>query len=623
MEASSLKSKQSDRRYTLQCVSCAKVFTEEQTATSCLECNAALDVVFDYDYIKSKLNYHALRHSPISASKYVNFYPLEDLSKVVSLSEGGTPLHHAKNLGKNLGLKNLYIKNEGANPTGVFKDRGSLVEITKAIELGAKAICCASTGNMAASVSAYAAIAKIPCYVLVPEGTPVGKLAQSLIYGARILQIRGTYADCCVLAENMAKNNNFYLAGDYVFRSEGQKSCSYEIVEQLFWKVPDFVLVPVGCGTNIAAIWKGFWELKLLGIVDKVPRMIAVQPDTVPTIVEAFRKGQKHYVEVEKPASVASAVGIGKPLDDIKALNALYDSNGDAESAAEIAILEAEKALASEESLFVEPSSALPIACLPKLIERGVIKEDDVVVCIATGIGLKDPKSATAIMPDPPVLEPVDSEINNYLENKLYEIRAVSVSGKATMLWEENMPNSGELSKIIKDEFNLQLAGAKLLEVEKEIRAFHEKTNKMKKADLQYIVENVLKEFTGHKRVFVVDDYKIDMTRHAKPVAKVFAAYKEHKLEAEAEGTGPVDALINAANQAIAQQDKLGVSLTTYNVEIKTGGTDAVVEVRMGLKSKKGTEVNASATSPDIIVASIEAFEKGYNILYYKDQESV
>ncbi|MEK9185913.1 MAG: pyridoxal-phosphate dependent enzyme, partial [Patescibacteria group bacterium] len=150
--------------------------------------------------------------------KYLTLYPILDLSKIVSLNEGGTPLHRCKNLCKQFKIKNLYIKNEGANPTGVFKDRGTLVEITKALEMGAKAVCLASTGNMAASVAAYCTIAKIPCYVLVPEGTPIGKLAQTLSYGARIIQVRGTYSDCAKLAAEMAKKHHFYLAGDYVFR---------------------------------------------------------------------------------------------------------------------------------------------------------------------------------------------------------------------------------------------------------------------------------------------------------------------------------------------------------------------------------------------------------------------
>ncbi|MFH1188176.1 MAG: pyridoxal-phosphate dependent enzyme, partial [bacterium] len=254
-----------EKFYILKCVKCGAEFNENETATSCLKCGEALDVKYDLDYIKRRLNFYALKNSPLSALKYLAFYPILDFKGIVTLNEGGTPLHKAKNIGKKLGLNKLFIKVEGANPTGVFKDRGSLVELTKAKELNAKAVCCASTGNMAASVSAYAAAAGLPCYVLIPEGTPVGKLAQTLSYGARVIQVRGTYADCVRLCAEMAKKYNFYLAGDYVFRAEGQKSMAYEIIEQNFWKAPDFVIVPIGCGTNIAGIWKGFKEFYQLG----------------------------------------------------------------------------------------------------------------------------------------------------------------------------------------------------------------------------------------------------------------------------------------------------------------------------------------------------------------------
>jgi len=195
--------------YTLKCISCKMEYTEDQTVTNCLKCGSALDVDYDYEYIKGRLNLYALKNSPISARKYLDFYPIKNLNRLVTLDEGGTQLHKANNLGKHLGLKNLYIKEEGLNPTGVFKDRGSLVELTKAKEMGATAVCCASTGNMASSVSAYSAVANLPCYVFVPEGTPIGKLAQTLSYGGRVIQVRGTYADCVRLCEEASVKNNF------------------------------------------------------------------------------------------------------------------------------------------------------------------------------------------------------------------------------------------------------------------------------------------------------------------------------------------------------------------------------------------------------------------------------
>jgi threonine synthase len=190
--------------YQLHCISCGKQVKETESSTRCPVCHRPLDVRYDYDYIRSRLNRYSLRTSPIKALKYLDFYPLLDLNLVVSMNEGGTPLYRCTRLAEKIGLRHLYIKNEGANPTGVFKDRGSLVELTKAKEQGADAVCVASTGNMAASVAAYASVAGLPCYVLVPEGIAIGKMAQALSYGARVIQVRGTYTDAARLAERAA-----------------------------------------------------------------------------------------------------------------------------------------------------------------------------------------------------------------------------------------------------------------------------------------------------------------------------------------------------------------------------------------------------------------------------------
>src|SRR3972149_6341318 len=183
--------KSGSRFYELYCIACGRRVREEEPPARCPSCRSPLDVRYDYDYIRSRLNRYSLRNSPIKAMKYLDFYPIENLDLVVSLDEGGTPLYRCGKLGEMTGYAHLHIKNEGANPTGVFKDRGSMVELSKAKERGAKAICVASTGNMAASVAAYASKALLPCYVLVPEGTAIGKMAQALSYGARLLPGRG------------------------------------------------------------------------------------------------------------------------------------------------------------------------------------------------------------------------------------------------------------------------------------------------------------------------------------------------------------------------------------------------------------------------------------------------
>ncbi|MBI2464020.1 threonine synthase [Candidatus Peregrinibacteria bacterium] len=607
--------------YHLSCILCGTKFDEKETNTTCLKCKGPLDIIYDHDYIRSRLNTYSLENSPISGLKYVDFYPIKNLSNIVSLNEGNTPLRHAKNLGKTLSLTNLYIKNESHNPTGVFKDRGSLIEISKAKEMEAKAVCCASTGNMAASVSAYATIAGLPCYVFVPEGTPIGKLAQTLSYGARILQVRGTYGDCVRLCQEAAKKHHFYLAGDYAFRAEGQKSCSYEIIEQLFWKTPDVVIVPMGCGTNISAIWKGFKEFFEFGFISKLPKMIGVQPENVPTIVGAYRAKKKRAIIIEKPNTIASAVGIGVPQDDIKALRTLQESHGKGITANEEELLEAQQQLARMESIFVEPSSAIPVAVLKKLKTQGVIHENSIIVCIATGSGLKDPKSAVAMLPDPPVIEPKNEEVERYLRLKLYALRGTLMTGKERILWQK-IPTQIELKKMIHTEFNLELANEYVKPIFEQLKSFREKGREMKKADLQYIIENVLKDGTIKKKILEIIDFHLTVRKHERPNAKVIIRFMNRIIKSEKEGVGPVDAIINAIKSGIEKNDTLKIRLTHYNVEIDTSGTDAAVEVRMGLKDMEDNEVTGSATSPDVIVASTNAFENGYNLLYWKRKKT-
>jgi threonine synthase len=369
--------KSGSRFYELFCIACDRRVREEESTTRCPACRSPLDVRYDYGYIRARLNRYSLRNSPIKAMKYLDFYPIENLDLVVSLDEGGTPLYPCRRLGEAAGYSRLYIKNEGANPTGVFKDRGTIVELAKAKEHGAKAICVASTGNMAASVAAYASIAMLPCYVLVPEGTAIGKMAQALSYGARLLQVRGTYNDAFRLTEEMSERYHFYLAGDYAFRVEGQKSQAFEIIEQLDWQVPAAVIVPMGFGTNIAAIWKGFKEFYSLGLTDRLPRLIGVQPEGCSPIVSAFNRGEERIVPVERPNTICSALAAGDPSDGVKALRAIRESGGCALTVSDGEILESQQRLARLESIFVEPAGALPIAALQPLLTTARVRADE------------------------------------------------------------------------------------------------------------------------------------------------------------------------------------------------------------------------------------------------------
>ena len=603
--------------YQLKCTECSKQYDENETSTTCKKCHAPLDVEYNYDFIRKRLNIYALKNSPISALKYLIFYPIINLDNIVSLNEGGTPLHHCKNLSKDFKLPKLYVKNEGANPTGVFKDRGTLVEVTKAIEMGAKAVCLASTGNMAASVSAYCSIAKIPCYVLVPEGTPVGKLAQSLSYGARIIQVRGDYSTCARLAEEMAERHNFYLAGDYVFRLEGQKSQAYEIAEQLGWKAPDYLLCPVGVGTNLAAIHKGFVELKKLELIDSLPKIVAVQAKGANAVARAFKAKKKKYEPLDKVDTICSAVAVTNPYDGNKLLKAVYETKGFALDLEDEEVLEAQQMLAKKEAIFVEPSGALPIAAIAKLQKKKFFKPTDTVVCIATGNGLKDPKSAVKILPDPPTIDPETSEVDNYLKYKLYRLKSEGNKNKAKVLW-KRIPEKAKLKEIVEKEFGIKTNPTVLKLIMERVQYFETKGKAVTKQDLQNIIENALDDYTLKDKQLEVIDFSTDTSMYKKAHANMKIRFGDKVLIGQAEGVGTVDALITAIKKAIDGHDKLEMKLTDYNVEIFTGGVDATVKVEMKAEDKSGNKIIAHATSPDVIVASVSAFEKCYNFLYHK-----
>jgi threonine synthase len=605
--------------YTLKCTECSTEYDEQQTCTTCLKCGASLDAVYNYDFIRKRLNLYALKNSPISALKYLTFYPILNLDKIVSLNEGGTPLHHCQNLSKTLKLPNLYVKNEGANPTGGFKDRGTLVEVTKALEMGAKAVCLASTGNMAASVSAYCSIAKLPCYVLVPEGTPIGKLAQSLSYGARIIQVRGDYSTCANLAVEMANKHNFYLAGDYVFRQEGQKSQAYEIAEQLGWRAPDYIVCPVGVGTNLSAIWKGFIELQKLDLIEKLPKIVAVQPEGSNAVYQAFKKGKKRYKPLDKVSTICSAVAVANPYDGNKVLDAVYKSKGAVLQVSDQEVLEAEQELAKAEAIFVEPSGALPIAALHQL--RKTLKPSDTVVCIATGNGLKDPKSAVKIIPEPVTIDPNLKEVDHFLKYKLYEIQDKGIKNRDKLLW-KRIPETPKLKQIIKEEFGLKLDPKIFKAILEHVKNFETKGKSIKKQDLQNIIEEELDEYSSKEKYLEIIDYEAKVTKYKQSEASIKLRYGTEILLAQAKGTGPVDALLTAMKDSIKNLDPLGIKLTDYNVEIFTGGIEAAVKVVIKAKDKFGNTIIARGTSPDIIAASVLAFEKCYNFLYSKSNPS-
>lgn len=419
----------------------------------------------------------------------------------------------------------------------------------------------------------------------------------------------------------MSQKYGFYLAGDYVFRLEGGKSVAYEIWKQMEGKIPDWIVVPLGCGTHMSAIYKGFCELRECGLIKQVPRFIGTQPEKVPTIVEAWKQKKKTYIPTIYGKSIASALSIEEPLDDVKALRALYDSNGYAITASEEDILVSQQLLGREEALFVEPAAALPVAVLKTLKERGVIKPEEHVLLVITGTGLKDPESVLSGDLHSPVVEPKMTEIDRYFSSQLdTKISHMSSAKKREKLWQK-VPDAKQMQNEVEKTFGIHLDDTSAENLTKMLRMFQEKEKTIRYGDLEYAVENILKMPENMKSVLHVDDFSVHVTQKRPAEAWVMLSFYDAPVASQAKGVGPVDAIINAMQDAMRIKDELQAKLCGYSVEINTGGTDAVVEVELSLQTPSGQEVTGEASSPDVIVASIRAFENAYNLLHWKSTQ--
>ncbi|RLI87221.1 MAG: threonine synthase [Archaeoglobales archaeon] len=371
--------------YYLRCIDCGKKYEREDVYTC--ECGGLLEVAIDFDTIEIDFEFDG---SNLRVWKYRCLLPVK--IEPISLKEGGTPLYHATKLEEELGCK-VYVKHEGANPSGSFKDRGMTVGVTKAIELAKKAVACASTGNTSASMAMYAARAGLKAYVLLPAGkVALGKVAQALMHGAKVIGIKGNFDEALALVRQISEEEGFYLLNSVnPFRLEGQKTIAYEIVDEI--GVPDRVVLPVGNAGNISAIYKGFKELKELGLTDSVPKMTGVQAEGANPIYKAVMDGKEDIDPVLKPETIATAIRIGQPVNARKALRAIYESKGTATQVSDEEILKAQRDLAAKEGIGVEPASAASVAGLRKLVAEGVVEKDETVVCITTGHLLKDPEA--------------------------------------------------------------------------------------------------------------------------------------------------------------------------------------------------------------------------------------
>ncbi len=320
-------------------------------------------------------------------------HPELDPKYIVSRPEGNTNLYKRKKVSEYAGIDGIYMKHEGENPSGSFKDRGMTVGVSMAMESGAKKVACASTGNTSASMAAYAAQAGLNGIVFVPEGMiAYGKLAQALAYGSKVIQIKGNFDDAMGLVRNGAKRLGFYILNSInPWRIEGQKSIVFEMLQQRGWKSPDWIVVPAGNLGNTSAFGKALRELKQLGLIEKVPRIAAIQAAGANPFYKLWHSADKKLVSM-KPDTIASAIKIGNPVSWEKALRSIRETDGIVEQVTDDEILDA-KAIIDASGVGCEPASAASVAGARKLRDMGIIASDDQVVCILTGNLLKDPST--------------------------------------------------------------------------------------------------------------------------------------------------------------------------------------------------------------------------------------
>ncbi|WP_088040903.1 threonine synthase [Bacillus sp. EAC] len=345
-------------------------------------------------------------------NKYKKNLPVNDLTPTLTLNEGNTPLLYLPNLSEQWGIE-LYVKLEGLNPTGSFKDRGMVMAVAKAKEEGSTAIICASTGNTSAAAAAYAARAGMKCIVIIPNGKiAYGKLAQAVMYGAHIISIDGNFDHALQMVRKISETEPITLVNSVnPYRIEGQKTAAFEICEQLE-EAPDVLAIPVGNAGNITAYWKGFKEYNQeKGI--KLPKMHGFQAEGAAPIV--------NNKKVENPETIATAIRIGNPASWDQAVNAINQSNGTIDSVSDEEIVEAYKLIASKEGVFAEPGSCASIAGVYKQIQSGLIKKGSKVVAILTGNGLKDPDIAIQSNKIEPILLPNDEKlISQHLQGVVF-----------------------------------------------------------------------------------------------------------------------------------------------------------------------------------------------------------
>ena len=384
-----------------KCVKCGKTYDAVPDLTNC-ECGGILDIVYDYDYIRTRLTKEKLAaRQDHTMWRYRELLPVEEDTPNTPRRVGWSPLYEEPRLAEQLGLKRLWVKDDGQNPTASLKDRASAMAVAKAREAGAKVIACSSTGNAASSLAGNAAAAGLKTYIFVPSRAPKGKVAQLMTFGATVISVQGSYEETFELSKQAIDRWGWYNRNAAInpYLSEGKKTVALEIMEQLSWQVPDYIAISVGDGCTIAGLWKGLKDLYAIGFIDRLPRLISAQAEGCCPINRAIAEN-KPWEPMEEN-TLADSIAVGVPRNADKALTAIRESDGIVVNVSDQEIMAAPQLLGRTCGVFGEPAGVTGAAGVKKLCEQGVIGKDDTVVSVVTGNGLKDVANAIKAAGEP------------------------------------------------------------------------------------------------------------------------------------------------------------------------------------------------------------------------------
>ena len=398
----------------LRCIHCGKHYAAKDVDYYCPDCgyeDGILDVEYDYDAVSTVMNAATLKESGVfSMWRYLPLLPVEDTSKIQHLQVGWTPLYDAELLAAELGVGRLFVKDEGRNPTASFKDRASAMGVVKALEKDATSITCASTGNAASSLAGFAAAAGLPATIFVPERAPQAKVAQLLVFGARVFAVKGTYDQAWELCMEAAAEFGWYNRNCAInpYLIEGKKTVAIELVDQLLLQYngdrPDWVVVSVGDGCTVGGVWKGLVEMHKLGFLPRLPKVLGVQAEGCKPFLTAWENNTP--LQPTDADTIADSIAVGHPRNFQKGMKAIVESGGAFISVTDEEILWSIRTLARKAAVFGEPAGVAGVAGVKKAVEQGIIAAEETVALLITGNGLKDIQSAIKAAGAPTYIEP-------------------------------------------------------------------------------------------------------------------------------------------------------------------------------------------------------------------------